>query len=492
MRRFYFILLSFVLLLGVSPSISFAMSPQDLSDFLEREGLTEVQLTDLLSNYWELTPNDFETSEDLEALLGERITDENLQQLLEINNIVDETELTSLLVKNQKLEEGADLRTTFVYISALENTISFMSIIPKTDENLQQLLDTYGLTIDELNQIFNLNNDSLDNYEFIEDIEMVLINYGVPITEHTLDTLLNNFGLSLEQLNQIFSDNNDSLNNYDNIDDLVTKLLEYGIPITDQNFQDLLNDFEITQDQFEALMLKYDDAKENYQTIDELYMTVFMYMLIEESDEFLEELGIGLDKIELKNLVKHFQGIDMTDPVFAEKMAELENRLIELGEFESPADLTEEQKTVLVNTFQEMMGLYQLQAQYYLVKGTERIPVSYQELLTMKITKGYDLAVELYNTDGLLLADINLTAELLGFEIIEEIENEINTEKETITNPVNVKSEVQIQPVKQQNQSGTGERLPDTAGNSGNGILIGLGLAMTGVILFRKQIVKQS
>ncbi|WP_187118885.1 processed acidic surface protein [Bacillus marasmi] len=509
MRRFYYLLLTCVLLLGVSPSVSFALSNEDLASFLESEGLTEEQLSAHLSDYyWGLTPEDFETIAELDEFLGEKISDENLQQLLEDNNFLNEEELMSLLIKNQKLEEGQDLQTTFLYVDALESTIYSLPIIPKTDENLQELVDTYGLTLEELNQIFVSNNDTLEDYEFIEDIETMLLQYGVPITEQTLNIMLENYGLTLEQLNSILIDQNDSLEQYSKIDDLEIKLLEYGVPVTDKNLQDLIEVFELTFEELSALLLQYEDSLESYQTIDELYFSVAMYMSIEESDEFLEELGIGLDKNELKNIVKHFLSIDMTDPAFIEKMSELENRLLELGDLESPSDLTEEQKTILVSSFQEMMNLYQLQAKYFLIKGTERITVSDQEMLTMITTNGYDLGIELYNLDGMLLADITVPAEFLGGvepneqpnddeNENQEEPNEEETEvvNENVNNTDNIKSEVQVQASQtssQQVQTAGGERLPDTAGNNGNGIIFGFGLAMTGFILLRKQYRKQA
>lgn len=86
----------------------------------------------------------------------------------------------------------------------------------------------------------------------------------------------------------------------------------------------------------------------------------------------MDELGIGLDKQELKNLVKHFLTIDFMDPALEEKILELENRLSEFGEIDDPADLTSDQINEFVGIYHEMMDLFNLEVKFYLVKGMKK------------------------------------------------------------------------------------------------------------------------
>src|SRR5690606_20745284 len=153
--------------------------------------------------------------------------------------------------------------------------------------------------------------------------------------------------------------NDASLENYDSMDDLAYALLDYGMPITASNLQALLDTYELTREQLDALLPKYGDVVGNYETIHELSLKLILYMILEEeSGELLNDLGLGLDKQELVNLVKHFMTIDLMDDDFLNQITEMESRLAAFGEFESANDLTPEQMNEMINLYREMMNLF--------------------------------------------------------------------------------------------------------------------------------------
>ena len=125
------------------------------------------------------------------------------------------------------------------------------------------------------------------------------------------------------------------------------------------------------------------------------------------------------------------------------------------------------------------MDIFQLKAKYYLVKDGEKTTLSLNELLVLEKTNGADLLVELYSTSGNLLADIIITAEMFGSELIIEDVQEI---AKPITNPVK-------NPPKKVNRTIKGGKLPNTAGNYAGGILAGLLLIGigSGLIIKRKR-----
>ncbi|MGM0902881.1 MAG: processed acidic surface protein [Bacillota bacterium] len=484
MRRIGRLVLGLILIMSLMPSVSFAFSDQELANFLKTEKITEEQLNDHLQRFYEMSVEDFETIEEIEYMLGDKITTENLAELLEGYELASEEELKALLVENGEMQAIDTIRNVFIYIDALYMTVDSNTGTPVDPENLQQLLDENGLTIEELTTIFTDNEDSIESYRFIEDIEDMLYVYGRPLNDQTLQLLLSDYGLTLEQLNDILSENGDSLDNYDSIDDLEYALLDYGMPITESNLQDLLDTYELTREELNQLLAKYDDALENYETIDELYFNLIFYMILEEdSGELLNDLGIGLDKQELVNLVKHFLTIDFMDPDFMEQITEIETRLAAFGEFESANDLTPEQMNEMINLYHEMMNLFGFEAKYYLVKGDDRIALSEQEALTLENTNGYDLLIELYNLDGDFLADIILTADLFGSELIDKIGDKLDVVK-TAPKEAAVSNEV-VRTV-------NGGKLPNTAGNYTEGLLAGLALILIGAFWFRKRTVKQS
>ncbi|WP_404329961.1 processed acidic surface protein [Mesobacillus maritimus] len=484
MRRIGRLVLGLILIMSLMPSVSFAFSDQELANFLKTEKITEEQLNDHLQRFYEMSVEDFETIEEIEYMLGDKITTENLAELLEGYELASEEELKALLVENGEMQATDTIRNVFIYIDALYMTVDSNTGTPITPENLQQLLDENGLTIEELTTIFTDNEDSIESYRFIEDLEDMLYVYGRPLNDQTLQLLLSDYGLTLEQLNGILAENGDSLENYDSIDDLEYALLDYGMPITESNLQDLLDTYELTREELNQLLAKYDDALENYETIDELYFNLIFYMILEEdSGELLNDLGIGLDKQELVNLVKHFMTIDFMDSDFMERLTEIETRLGDFDEFESANDLTPEQMNEMITLYHEMMNLFGFEAKYYLVKRDDRIALSEQEALTLENTNGYDLLIELYNLDGDFLADIILTADLFGSELIDKIGDKLDVVK-TAPKEAAVSNEV----VKTVN----GGKLPNTAGNYTEGLLAGLALMLIGAFWFRKRTVKQS
>lgn len=484
MRRVLMLVLCFMLFMSLAPSASFAFSQKELTRYLEKEKLSEEQLRNHLSRFWGMEIEDFETTEDLDDFLGEKITSKNLSELLERYELDSEEELVSLFVENGEMDATESLGTVFIYIDALDMTTDFYTGTEITEESLQELLNKYGLTSEELSSIFANNDDSVDSYKFMEELEDMIYVYGLPLNEQTLQILLSDYGLTLERLNAILANNGDSLANYDSLDDLEYALLDYGMPITEQNLQELLDGYDLTREQLNALLAKYDDSLDKYETIDDLYFTVMLYMILEEdSGELLNDLGIGLDKQELVRLVKHFLTIDFMDPAFMDTLIEMEGRLAALGEFDSADDLTAGQMNELINIYHEMMDLFGLNAKYYLVKGSERIALSEEEALRLENTNGYDLLIELYNQEGTFLADILLTADLFGSDLLDNIGDKLEVIK-TVPKENGANKEV-VKTVK-------GGKLPNTAGNYTEGMLAGLALMVIGGFWFRRRTVKHS
>jgi len=479
------LVLSLLLALSISPSVGFAFSDKELASFLTKEGITEEQLSEHLSRFWGSTIDEFETIKELDEFLGEKITPENLQEILEFYEIASKEELVSLLVENEEMGATDTLENVFIYVDALDMTVDFYSGTDINEETLQQLVDDYGITLEELQTIFEKNDDSVDEYDFIEDLEDMLYVYGLPLNDQTLQNLLDDYGLTLEELNSILAANGDSLEQFDSIDDLEYALLEYGMPVTEQNLQELLDTFEITRSELDALLAKYGDSVSNYETIDDLYFTVILITILEEdSDELLADLGIGLDKQELVNLAKHFMTLDILDEAFMDKLTELEERLAAFGDFESANDLTTEEMNELIAIYREMMDLFELDAKYYLVKGNEKIALSEQEALTLENANGYDLLIELYNLEGVFLADIVLTNDLFGSDLIDKVEDKLEVVKTVPKEAASTESDV-VKTVK-------GGKLPNTAGNYAEGLLAGLTLIIIGAFWFRKRTVKHS
>ncbi|WP_226619238.1 processed acidic surface protein [Cytobacillus firmus] len=394
MKRLSIVIAS-ILLLSLFPAVSLAApSNEEVAEFLKETNWSEEGLNDHLEYFWDMSIEDFETIEEMIEYLGEPITEENLQQLLADYDFENEEELTALLVENGEMEPTDDVRNVFRYFDALDSTVSFLTYTGTeiNDETLQQLLNDYGLTKEELLSLLEENDDSLENYEYIEDLDIMVSIY-----------------LGSDEM-----------------------------PGDDEMTQ-ILGDIDLTDEELEALFA-------------------------------------------------HFMTLDFEDPELLDKMMDLESRLMAFGEFDSADDLTEAEIAELISIMQKMMDLFQLDAEFYLVKDGEKIHLTTAEMIALEDTKGYDLLIELYNTQGQFLADMIITADMFSSELIEDTVNDLDQAETVIKkqDPDKVKqASKHVKTVK-------GGKLPNTAGNYFEGVLAGIGLLIIGIAILLRRKVKEA
>ncbi|URM31434.1 processed acidic surface protein [Cytobacillus firmus] len=394
MKRLSIVIAS-ILLLSLFPAVSLAApSDKEVAEFLKETNWSEEGLNDHLEYFWDMSIEDFETIEEMIEYLGEPITEENLQQLLADYGFENEEELTALLIENGEMEVADDVRDVFKYIDALDTTVSFLTYTGTeiNDETLKQLLNDYGLTKEELISLLEENDDSLENYEYIEDLDIMV---------------------------SIYLDGDE-------------------MPGEDEMTQ-ILGDIDLTDEELEALFA-------------------------------------------------HFLTLDFENPELLNKMMDLESRLMAFGEFDSADDLTETEIADLISIMQEMMKLFQLDAEFYLVKDGEKIHLTTAEMIALEDTKGYDLLIELYNTQGQFLADMIITAEMFSSELIEDTVSDMNQAETVIKkqNPDKVKQ------VSKHVKTVKGGKLPNTAGNYFVRVLAGIGLLLIGIAILLRRKVKEA
>ncbi|WP_282171448.1 processed acidic surface protein [Cytobacillus firmus] len=394
MKRLSIVIAS-ILLFSLFPAVSLAApSNEEVAKFLKETNWSEEGLNDHLEYFWDMSIEDFETIEEMIEYLGEPITEENLQQLLADYGFENEEELTALLVENGEMEPTDDVRDVFRYFDALDSTVSFLTYTGTeiNDETLQQLLKDYGLTKEELLTLLEENDDSLENYEYIEDLDIMVSIY-----------------LGADELPG---------------EDEMTQILE----------------------------------------------------------------DIGLTDEELEALFAHFMTLDFENPELLDKMMNLESRLMAFGEFDSADDLTETEIAELISIMQEIMDLFQLDAEFYLVKDGEKVHLTTAEMVALEDTKGYDLLIELYNTQGQFLADMIITAEMFSSELIEDTVTDLN-QAETV---IKKQDPDKVKQVSKHVKTVKGGKLPNTAGNYFEGVLAGIGLLLIGIAILLRRKVKEA
>lgn len=194
-------LFSFSFLFG-HPTAFAAPPENELNQYLVEIGLTKKDLQDYL-DYYEIPLEDFDTIEDLKAVLGTPINPQNVQELLTRYSLT-EKELNDLLdhfgdaMSDYKFIEDLDAAVDFYinndkYMAEVENGLSEMGIteeeaerfftyLGQVEENNQHQLDqteqldtqlekfldvgdTADLSDEELNELVQIMEESLSLYE---------------------------------------------------------------------------------------------------------------------------------------------------------------------------------------------------------------------------------------------------------------------------------------------------------------------------------------
>ncbi|MCM3730282.1 processed acidic surface protein [Fictibacillus nanhaiensis] len=344
-----------------------------------------------------------------------------------------------------------------------------------------------------------------DFIDFIESKEWYLEDFnsvdelGVPLSEEGVQSVLKKFDLSREELNELLIEWGDIEEGQDVLDspyfvfneDLQSSVDFYlngwvGTPIDDENLQQLLEEYGLESvEALEELLKKNDDSIENYEYIEDLQWAVDFYI---NGDDYIEDefadlfTEIDLTDEEMEKLFAHFETLNWEDPAFLDSMMQLGERMMAFEEFETADELSAEQIAEMLAIFTEMKQLLQIETKYYLVVDGVKQPVSLETLMTMDSTNGNDLVMEIYNTNGELLADLRLTAEMFGSELIQETGKDIQ-EAEKIVTELPTAAKPPVKTIK-------GGELPKTATNHVGNTLAGAVIAVVGMLLYRRFRVK--
>ncbi|ARI76204.1 processed acidic surface protein [Halobacillus mangrovi] len=195
------------LVVTLFPGVNYAAPhTNEVESFVAELGWTVQDLEEYL-DFYELSLEDFEDMDELREFLGEPLTEENLNVLLSDYGLSLE-EASQLLIENGELEEGQSILDAYALVEDLDMDLSFYNMTPLTDETLHQLLEDYELSYEELVDLLNQNGDSIENYEYVEELDWALWNYlysDEEIEYGDLDGLFTDFGLTEEELERLFN-----------------------------------------------------------------------------------------------------------------------------------------------------------------------------------------------------------------------------------------------------------------------------------------------
>ncbi|MED4969311.1 processed acidic surface protein [Parageobacillus toebii] len=422
------------LAIATLPASAFAIESNDpeLQSYLNEIGMTQEELKEYL-DYDGYTLEDFQDVDELRSELGDVLTEENLQQLLEDYGLTKE-ELKQLLIDNGELEPNEEITEVFKFYNDLEEYVEFerLYLTPINEETLADFLQEHDMTKEQLLALLNIHHESLEDYSSIGELADVVDYYQnlTPLTEETLNELLDELGLTRQQLEKLLAENNDSLDNYTTVEELAEAIVDYMLPDLDE---------------------------------------------------------LGLTDAELEKLYNHFESLNMEDPQFVSKMEEFSKRMeaISSYDFESVKELSPAQIAEIADVMNDMLDAFQLDVKFYLTKNGEKKPLSLSTLLTMESTNGYDLFIEIYNKQGELLADFILTADMFNSDLFDGVGEDLEKTGKVVEiekKIEKIEEKVKQKPVK---RTVKGAKLPKTASPYVSNMLMGVGFIAIGAFLFR-------
>ncbi|SHP74453.1 Uncharacterised protein [Mycobacteroides abscessus subsp. abscessus] len=208
MRQFLIVLSILAIGFSFIPTKAFALESDDpeLDVFLEEIGWEKQDYIDYLeSKEWGLEY--FDSVDEL----GTPLSEEGVQQVLVDFDLTRE-ELNELLVEYGDIEEGQDVLdgTYIIFNEELSEYVDFYLNgwvgTPIDDNNLNELLESYGFeSKEELEEFLNSFDDSIENYEYIEDLELAVDIYqtdGEALDE--IQELFDSIGLTEEEIEKLF------------------------------------------------------------------------------------------------------------------------------------------------------------------------------------------------------------------------------------------------------------------------------------------------
>jgi processed acidic surface protein len=236
------------------------------------------------------------------------------------------------------------------------------------------------------------------------------------VTEDEVQTVMEEKGTSRERLQEMFEYYEMTLDDFANKEELSEFI---ATPITEESLAMLLDQYDMTRNELDHLLEEFGMTVEEHFSIEELDLTIDFARNHDSRLEDLEQFltSIGLTEEESEKLFALFEGLDELQ--LEARMEEVGTRLEELMMLEPEAELTDSQKQELESIWVEMMSSFDLQAKFYQVNtNSERTAVSFAALSEMTDFTGMSLVVELYNTAGELLLDVQLSEERLNGDFV--------------------------------------------------------------------------
>jgi processed acidic surface protein len=301
---------------------------------------------------------------------------------------------------------------------------------------------------------------AMDDPKLIAYLEEISATRGFEITvEDFEDYLLEYYGAGLED--------------WENFEEIEGSLGEV-ISADYSNLQTIYEDYDLDEASLMQLLEDNGVSIDNFIYVEDLDMEVAFYIAGDPLEDIFTELD--LTEEELEALFVHLDSMSekLEDPAILQRLEELGAQMENFADFDSIEELTDAQITQIISIYDELLDIFELDAKFYLKKGKEKRAITISELFMLKDPNGYNLLIELYNKSGNFILDMELTADMIGSDIIEDIGEDVNEVPEV------------VEKIKDSPKTEKGGKLPNTGSDFLPNSLIGLVIAGAGFILYRR------
>lgn len=244
------------------------------------------------------------------------------------------------------------------------------------------------------------------------------------VNESNLSQFLSSINWTENDLEDYLQSHNTSLSEYESFEDLMSFL---GEPIDNENLNEMLAQYEMTYNDLEVLLAEYGETIDDYTFIEDLQLDIQFFLkhheMLTVANDFLSLFG--LTENEMKNLFEHFQN-EVIQSQLKTAIASVSESLQQLSHLQGASEISKLEQQQLLNLWEEVLSLYQIEAKFYLGKDGEMVAVSVDDVIERQMVSEESLYLALHNLAGDKLATLVFSNEIVQSNLMYESLEQFN------------------------------------------------------------------
>ncbi|MGO4886788.1 processed acidic surface protein [Anaerobacillus sp. MEB173] len=235
---------------------------------------------------------------------------------------------------------------------------------------------------------------------------------------------------------------------------------------TEENLTEVLTKYSLTNDELELLLAKFGEEINDFKFIKDIDNDVSFYLNHDADLNIISDFLslFGLTSQELIHLIHHFHSIDQSQ--ISENINVLSTKI---SEYEAKETETDESYEALLNIWVEMFDAFHIRPEFYITTHAEDVAIPVTDLSEVENIHDNILYVKMYNEEGMELADMNFSSEVLDNDLLGESVHEVLNLAQLSANYT---------------ETVLGKKLPQTATPYLMNSLFGLGFSIISLLLF--------